>query len=140
MNPKAENYTVCFPVLFRVPSFFLVDNSSNIFNLAFLLSSFTNGQPCLIKWSDRSLTIDFPFSSLPRNIAWKWSLPCGLQKPVLTFVSQTVFLPCIKRGKPYTFPECKHLFILYEANHFALMERANKCYTRSAGFEENQSL
>jgi hypothetical protein len=43
-----------------------------------------------------------------------------------------------KAGKPNTFPECQHLFILCEANHFALVKRANKCYTRSGGSEENK--
>ena len=38
-----------------------------------------------------------------------------------------------KAGRPCTFPECRELFILYEANWFALVKGANKCYTNVRG-------
>lgn len=62
------------------------------------------------------------------------------QKTVLnTYICISNDIPALhKAGKPYTFPECKHLFILCEANHFALVKRANKCYTRSGALKKTK--
>lgn len=47
-----------------------------------------------------------------------------------------------KTGRSYTSPKSRELFILYEANRFALVKGANKSYTNireEGGCEGNQS-
>lgn len=88
---------MCFQVL-RVLIFCLLDKSSNILNLTlFLFLFFLSSFKTALAWKKKNemtdhFTIVVSFSLLPRNTAWRWSLLCGFQKPMINT------LPCIKRA------------------------------------------
>lgn len=114
----------------------------------------------LVKWSNQSLTINFFFFSLlqpppetlPENEVYfvtdnkktkqkkkneKKSQPKNNNSAWLSFLYSKLDFCLVKEGRPCTFPESRELFILYGANHFALVKEANKSYTN--GREERGS-